>query len=112
MSRPHSLGVLFVHGIGLQRRGSTLIRYGQPLVDAVRDRFSKGAPAATVGPAQQGAPEFGKAFLDDLDAPPHVEVKFRNVESKPGAKADSDWLFAEAWWADIAPIPPFRELVR
>ena len=112
MPRAHSLGVLFVHGIGLQRRGSTLIRYGQPVVDAVRDRFSKGAPPATVRPGQPGAPEFGKAFLDNPDAPPHVEVKFRNVASKPGAKADSDWLFAEAWWADIAPVPPFSELFR
>ena len=115
MLRSHSIGVLFVHGIGRQRRGETLIRFGEPLAREVHERFSPGAPTEMLVPERPGVIQLGAASLDDPDTPPHVEIKLRNIQSfraKPSANPDTDWLFAEAWWADVFPTPPLQEIVR
>lgn len=107
--------MLFVHGIGQQRRGETLIRFGEPLARAVQDRLTSGAAPAALRPDQPGVVAFERASLDEDGAPPHAEVTVKNVSSfrsSDGAAADSRWLFAEAWWAELFPTPTFTEIAR
>ena len=116
------LGVLLVHGIGEQRRGQTLTRWGDALVhwlagsDDVfgsyqrdyRARFS----SVTASDAEI-APD------GDSASPAHVEL---SLETNPGlwahdapregwrdaAELRERWLLAEGFWADRSTLPALR----
>jgi hypothetical protein len=86
MPRPYNLGVLFVHGIGQQRRGETLIRFGEPLARAVQDRFSSGAAPDILLPGRPGAVELrlvpGQASGSPRD-PEQPSCRDRDVSRRP-----------------------------
>lgn len=97
-----SLGILFVHGIGNQQQGETLIAFGEPLqrwigdllrrnVDQV-DRYAADGMTARLRPpllepheTAHGTVLIGKAKQDKVDA--------------------EHWLMAESWWGPQV-LPP------
>ena len=88
------LGVLFVHGIGDQARGSTLVDFGTPLVDWLDDRTDGGAG-------------LGKAeIVPEGGDPASVELVVGPAETR------QRWLMAESWWAGSFAAPPFADLAR
>lgn len=91
----YRLGVLFVHGIGHQRRGDTLVRWTEALLGWCDRRWPSPIHATP-----------RDARLDDPQIPPHVAVRML-----VGGEA-SEWLFAEAWWAKSLATPTFLELVN
>ncbi|HET9358380.1 MAG TPA: hypothetical protein VFO58_01460 [Vicinamibacterales bacterium] len=99
MSR-HALGVLFVHGIGEQPRGDTLLTFSEPLIRCVRgwmegrDIGSADVVESKLSASQLGSEEPAHAVLE-------IAVRDRSPEK---------WLLAESWWADEFSRPPFMKL--
>src|SRR4051794_21342441 len=72
------IGILFVHGIGTQRRGWTLSEFGGPVYDWIRrwiGKVHRGRSAAGVTTA--GVGEWAKERLDPTweQAPPEVKAR-------------------------------------
>lgn len=92
----HDLGVLFVHGIGRQRRGDTVRGWCDAIAawSGLCDRVGTVDVNVTA------------ADLQAEGAPPHAALRVRvNGEG-------ADWLAAEAFWADSFATPTFGELAR
>jgi hypothetical protein len=92
------LGVLFVHGIGQQGRGDTLLAAGEALHEWLARWF-------TAGQVARGTTRGALTPLtSDLAAPAHVFVEMTRDEEA------SVWLLAESWWAESFPAPGFKDL--
>lgn len=102
----HKVGVLFVHGIGEQPEGETLLAFGEPLVRWIDDWLRR-AEDGPRGEVEVSATKFapsktGGAF------PPHAEVHV-SVRGEAGAQ-ESSWLLAESWWGGEIQPPPFGKV--
>lgn len=97
------IGVLFVHGIGQQKRGDTLIAAG----DAVHEFLARWF---TTGNVAKGT---SRAVLmpDPADpaAPAHVYASMEQT-FPDGTTTEANWLMAESWWAESFPPPKFFDL--
>jgi hypothetical protein len=92
-AREFQLGVLLVHGIGTQRPGDTLVRWGDVLLKTLR--------RATGGKLEVHVERAGPG---DGAAKGRFEAAVRLHRSER-------WLISEGWWADAFPAPTYRELV-
>jgi hypothetical protein len=96
------LGVLFVHGIGSQTQGRTLVDWGQSLVAWV-NRWTQTSPQAPP------VATIRDALLVPRDtSPAHAFVDVR----LPGVSEPVTTVLAEAWWASTVLRPSFSELAR
>lgn len=98
------VGIVFVHGVGSQRKGDTLREFGTPLVDWVeewhRDRTT-GFRVTWSELAPQGAEPAAAGLIipdwkDDATGDVH-----------PGQV----WVLTEAWWAPRVEPPPLKTMV-
>ncbi len=91
--KEYQLGVLLVHGIGSQRSGETLVRWGDVLLQTIgrATNYRVSATALQAGPDDEGRAE--------------AVVRLRAGESQ------ESWLLCEGWWADAFLAPSYRELV-
>jgi hypothetical protein len=90
---PDKTGVVFVHGIGAQAPGETLLQWSEPLIDLLRNWRVQNevSPADPVLRAEVN-------FSDGIGA---IEVQ---VPPRPGHTAPRTWVLTEAWWASrVAP---------
>lgn len=93
------LGVLFVHGIGGQRQGDTLIRFGEPLYRWLEGWLGRGEP-----PRHE---DFDLEIAESRLKPGSAEPASLRV-SVPWPDADSTprkWLLAESWWGTAFEAP-------
>lgn len=89
MPEHYDLGVLFVHGIGGQKRGDTLLQFGEPLGASMADWLDRRAIA--VRNTELAEPP--------SRAPAHTEVRLaRRFERRR-------LLVAESWWAESFAVP-------
>ena len=94
------LGVLFIHGIGEQKRGDTLLAFGEPLC-----RWLQASAGSSV--------QVRRALLDadprDDIAPAHVHLTLpgRYSSDTPGT-----CLLAESSWGESFPTPGFSDVAR
>jgi hypothetical protein len=92
MPEVSELGVLFVHGIGSQRRGDTLLDFGEPLGQSLTDWF--GPEAVTWSGTELVDPKGG--------APAHTRIAIdRGGERRRLLVAESTWADAfnpPSWW--------------
>lgn len=100
------LGVLFVHGIGEQLQGETLVRFADPLARwftrwLTKDKEVEPAQART-SPAALWRTELVPSGPD----PAHALMDL----NYPGAPR-GHWLLAESWWADTFRPPKTRTLL-
>jgi fumarate reductase subunit D len=95
--REHQLGVLLVHGIGTQRSGDTLVRWGDVLLKTIR-RATRDRVAATV---ERASPDSGGPGRDGAEAV---------VLLRAGGREER-WLLSEGLWADTFVAPSYGELV-
>lgn len=99
-----SLGILFVHGIGTQRKGETLTNFGGGLykwLDSAKDRGEcRQFERVTLNDARLVAPE-------DPGAPAHANLTLHPVGV---AQTPVQWLLAESWWAEAFAAPSFTDL--
>lgn len=82
----HDLGVLFVHGIGQQTEGETLVRATDAVVEHFETRFGMG-----------GQVEVEAARLEPDTGPARAVLHL--TPDQPGTAAPQTWLLAESWWA-------------
>ena len=85
-NRDHSIGILFVHGIGKQQQGETLDRCSRPIIEYLGER----------------------AHVRTADICGDDEVPANTVVDMPGEGVS--WLLAESWWAKQFLPPGFGEL--
>jgi len=93
------LGVLFVHGIGGQRQGDTLIRFGEPLYRWLEGWLSRGEPPRH----ENFSLEIAESHLKPGSGEPaslRVSVPWPDADSPP-----RKWLLAESWWATAFEAP-------
>jgi hypothetical protein len=92
-AKTHQLGVLFVHGIGEQPRGDTLLRFGDPCIvwlDRWLEKHTKKLSVEHV------------ATDDDHDVPTAIQIGCGDHSGKI--------LFRESWWAGKFTVPAISDL--
>lgn len=100
-----TLGILFVHGIGMQQRGNTLAQCAAAIHSWLRDWIS-------AVPSDEGS-----ISVDLLDTnitqpranePAHSRLIFR----RENTVSHFSWLFAESCWAETFRPPRYGQFIR
>jgi hypothetical protein len=108
MRRRYDCGILFVHGIGEQRRADTLILAADPLVRWLDTWLSTRPGEAARGEVRlRGTPLSARPH--PLDRPAHAFLDIA-VNDAHGIPACQKWLLAEAHWAEEVRTPSFSRL--
>jgi hypothetical protein len=97
-------GVVFVHGVGDQRKSDTLLDFGKPLLEWLKGWYAaRGAPAPQVSNVRLA---FSPVDVGDGDPLPRgvVHLPARGAGQDDGP---SEWVWAEAWWATSNRHPDF-----
>lgn len=108
-TRPE-LGVLFVHGIGEQRQGETLVHFTDPISRWLARWLTGGKTTeAAVGAPDGTRVSVGKTVLGGAE-PAHLLLTIEGAEelSLPGRHR---WLLAESWWAETFQPPKTTALL-
>jgi hypothetical protein len=100
-SKKYQLGVLFVHGIGTQSARTTMVEWGDRLVNVIEL-----ATDGKVQPIVESARAGGGG--EPADA---VLLLHSKADADAHAGTDERWLLAEGWWADVFPRMTYGELV-
>jgi hypothetical protein len=88
----YQLGILFVHGVGSQPAGETLVKWGDVLLKTIQR-----------GTRNRVKPQVVEARIASENGErPHAVVAF---------SAEEKWLIADGWWAEVFPAPSYAELV-
>jgi hypothetical protein len=88
-------GVVFVHGIGSQLPGETLLQWSSPIIQALTAwRVNTGATDIPIDPVVRAEVNFGEGLSAiELRIPPAA-----------GSNQERRWILTEAWWAShVAP---------
>lgn len=91
MPEPYDVGILFVHGIGAQQRGDTLLEFGEPLVQSMSDWLGENAVALHGTDIAAGA----------AGVPAHTYATVIAHE------AERRLVVAESWWAETFHPPRY-----
>jgi hypothetical protein len=96
------LGVLFVHGIGEQRQGETLVQFADPLTTWVVRWLSHGALAEPgIGHADdEGHVVVSETRLEPDDGAPARTTMVVSAPQSEQLGGRTEWLLAESWWAE------------
>lgn len=101
----HQLGILFIHGIGEQPQGETLVGFSEPLLSWVSSWLGrKGADGAPQGGLQVHDAKLTPSPIDP-SIPAFAEVKLHWRDDR--GLQDSSWLIAESWWGGEVRRPDF-----
>src|SRR5688572_1454140 len=100
----HDFGVLFVHGVGQQPEGDTLLAWGEPLIRWADRWLSRGSKEGTTGSFHVLSTRLTPSKTGDA-FPPHATAELRVKEN--GTQRESSWVLAESWWGGDVQPPPF-----
>ncbi len=96
------VGIVFVHGIGSQQAGETLLDWGEAIVREIVDaRVRHGASADPVIDVQLDAGPSGTRF---------IEVQLPAVTIDGTDLPEQHWVMTEAWWAHRVRPPTFAQM--
>lgn len=112
MCKPNRIGVLFVHGIGSQKKGETLVRFGEPFVEWITQWF-EGAEWAWAHAQLHGRTVQSVDSIEHSAGSETEPATFRMHLSYTGYKqttAQESWLFAECHWAESFPRPDTNDV--
>lgn len=98
------IGVLFVHGVGLQPEGDTLLAFGEPLIRWADRWLHRPSTDAAAGSFEISSTRLTPSRTGDA-FPPHATAKLS--VKKDGKERTSSWLLAESWWGGDVQPPPF-----
>jgi hypothetical protein len=105
----HDFGVLFVHGIGNQKQGRTLIQFGEPLFRWLFRWLGNGTDPG--GDTSNRTVNLTKVELQPGAATPaHCFVSVELPAPLEAPLPPQRWLLAESWWTDVFNSPPFTKL--
>lgn len=106
-SQTPRLGVLFVHGIGEQPEGETLIAFGDPLLRWFRRWLGRPVKGAATGSLEVREAQLQRDSAG-VASPPHALL---DLKAQVGErKVKQQWVFAEHWWAAAVRPPKFSRL--
>lgn len=110
-SGPPSLGVLFVHGLGDEKRGHTLLWAGEPLAQWLQRWLDEFEAEVASSKSRTTLSDTYEAIIDPHhpDAPPHAYLSFRQHDEL--LQRDPQWILAESWWAPTFVSASFSDLV-
>jgi hypothetical protein len=100
--KSYDLGILFVHGIRTQKKGETLLAFGEPIATWL-NRWLSGSNSEE----QESTVDYGAASLTG-DEPARAELTLKLAQPEASR---SQWLLAECWWAEEIQEPRFGDLV-
>ncbi|MDF2734759.1 MAG: hypothetical protein K0S97_1382 [Chloroflexota bacterium] len=106
-SEVERIGVVFVHGIGDQRAGLTLISWARPLVRLI-GRWTATTPGVdpSIDPVLTGNIDFsGSTF-------PTLEVSVPGGTMGKTVHKPQHWVLTESWWAARVSPPSIGEVFR
>jgi hypothetical protein len=110
VSKDQRVGVVFVHGIGSQKPGETLLQWSEPLVKILTEwrRWPNPNPAGRSLPGiTDGDPDdpvVEAAF--DLESPlPTITLRVPETSFPDRAYPEAEWVLTEAWWASRVSPP-------
>jgi hypothetical protein len=99
-----AIGVLLVHGIGDHKEGETLLGFGEPMMDWLRDWLR-----ATGSTPARGSVKVSEARLrasrTEAVSPACAHVDIELAATATAAAQSERWLVAEAWWGDSVQPP-------
>ncbi|WP_418316174.1 hypothetical protein [Piscinibacter sakaiensis] len=97
------VGVLLVHGIGDHAEGETLLTFGDPLVDWLREWMSGRRSGQPRGVVKVGETSLLARRTED-DSPAYTVIE---LEQGVGGVAPRQerWLLAESWWGESVHPP-------
>jgi pimeloyl-ACP methyl ester carboxylesterase len=104
--RPQRIGVLFVHGIGEQTRGDTLLSFGEPLFRWLCRWLSEGRIGKNLTDPRLWETNLTRPISDQQYTPAltHLDLEFSDSHD---TRRKVEWLMAESWWAqDFTPPSP------
>jgi hypothetical protein len=98
------VGIVFVHGIGSQLPGETLLDWGGAMIGMLLDR--------RIAQKTDGDP----VIACDLDPAPsksrYIELQLPKADASGGREPlpKQHWILTEAWWAQQVRPPPFGQM--
>lgn len=92
-----TIGLLFVHGIGLHSRAATIIRFGTRLLDDLTRWLPDGYQARVTSASIE---------LDRVGPEPAHAV----IEINGPNGFSTSWLIAESWWSGVFSKPRYRDV--
>lgn len=98
---PNRVGVVFVHGIGSQLAGETLLSWARPLIRLVGRWGESLDPPAPYDPVLRTSIDFSGVTLPSLEL---------SVPAA-GGRAAQTWVLTEAWWATRVQPPPLSVML-
>lgn len=99
------VGIVFVHGVGSQRKGDTLREFGTPLVDWVEEWYADHAPGRFRVTWSELTPQGAEPAAAGLIIPKWKDDTTEEVH------AGQVWVLTEAWWAPRVEPPPLKTMV-
>ena len=103
---PERIGVVFVHGIGSQQPGETLLDWSRPLIVALTDwRIAHGLPP---DPVVETSIDFSGASLPTIEIDVPATTGGGDSEAAPAQR----WVLTEAWWASRVRPPSLATMTR
>ncbi len=96
------VGIVFVHGIGSQQAGQTLLDWGGAIVREIVDaRVRQGVSADPVIDVQLDPGPSGTRF---------IEVRLPAITIDGADLPEQHWVMTEAWWAQRVRPPTFAQM--
>jgi hypothetical protein len=102
----HEVGILFVHGIGEQPEGDTLLAFGEPVIRWLDRWLRRGSTEQSPYGASIEHTMLTPSKRD-RHVPPHARIR---VVSRDNDARPASWLMAESWWGGDVQPPPFGKL--
>ena len=101
---PDMIGVVFIHGIGAQRAGETVLSWSRPIIRILSAwAGERGLPADPVVRSRVDLTGRTTPFIE-LAVPPDPAA--------PSEGRGQRWVLTEAWWASDVEAPGIGEMLR
>jgi hypothetical protein len=104
------VGIVFVHGIGSQKQGETLLQWSAPIIEVIT-AWRRRARDANLLPDDGGPLDPVEIAELDYESPlPVVTVRIPKVRIGEVDHPEKRWLMTEAWWASKVEPPALGTL--
>jgi hypothetical protein len=111
------VGIVFVHGVGSQKPGQTLLQYAEPFIDTIGAWTRRQTILAPAGgtedrrrrmtdPVRRSSIDFNGSTL------PLVQIDIGSPEGRDQEHPPQTWLMTEAWWASDVEPPSLRTVAN
>ena len=98
------VGVLLVHGIGDHKEGETLVSFGEPLFDWLREWLLGKGDVRSRGHVRVTEARLLATRTEPV-SPAYAEVELSLTDEARDAEPPERWLVTEAWWGDSVQPP-------